>query len=63
MGRSHKEIRNSIRKLLIFHHSGKSVRNITKLVNLTHSAVQYVIKCFKVENRIENKVRKGRPIK
>ncbi|GBM07244.1 hypothetical protein AVEN_25498-1 [Araneus ventricosus] len=64
MARSRKETTISIRKLIIFHDSsGKSVRNIAKLVNLSHSAVQYVIKRFKEENRIENKVRKGRPAK
>ena len=61
MGRNRKEITNSIRKLIIFHHSsGKSIRNIAKLVNLSHSTVQNVITLFKEENRIENKVRKGR---
>ncbi|GBM58381.1 hypothetical protein AVEN_185485-1 [Araneus ventricosus] len=64
MARSHKETTTSIRKLIIFQHSnGKSVRNIAKLVNLSHSTVQYVIKCFKEENRIENEVRKGRSAK
>ncbi|GBM44525.1 hypothetical protein AVEN_192552-1 [Araneus ventricosus] len=64
MVRSRKETTISIRKLIIFHHSsGKSVRNVTKLVNLSHSTGQYVIKRFKEENRIENKVRKGRPAK
>ena len=64
MCRSRKEVTNSIRKLIIVHHSsGKSIRNIATLVNLTHSAVLYVIKRFKEENRIENKVRKGRPRK
>ncbi|GBO31425.1 hypothetical protein AVEN_172158-1 [Araneus ventricosus] len=64
MARSRKETTISIRKLIIFHHSsGKSVRNISKLVNLSHSTMQYVIKRFKEENRIENKVRKGRPAK
>lgn len=64
MARSRKETTNVIRKLIIFHHSsGKSVRNIAKLVNLSHSTVQYIIKRFKEENRIENKVRKGRPTK
>ncbi|GBM23713.1 hypothetical protein AVEN_257627-1 [Araneus ventricosus] len=43
--------------------SGKSVRNIAKLVNVSHSTVQYVIKRFKEENQIENKVKKGRPAK
>ena len=33
------------------------------MVNLSHSTVQYVIKRFKTENRIENIVRKGRPTK
>lgn len=64
MARTRKETTNSIRKLIIIHHkSGKSVRNIAKLVNLPNSSVQYVIKLFKEENRIENKVRKGRPAK
>ncbi|GBN43996.1 hypothetical protein AVEN_162041-1 [Araneus ventricosus] len=64
MARSRKETTISIRKLIIFHHSsGKSVRNVAKLVNLYHSTGQYVIKRFKEENRIENKVRKGRPAK
>ncbi|GBL95646.1 hypothetical protein AVEN_24847-1 [Araneus ventricosus] len=64
MSRSRNETTTSIRKLIIFHHSsGKSVRNIAKLVNLSHSTVQYVIKRFKEENRIENKVRKDRPVK
>ncbi|GBM69178.1 hypothetical protein AVEN_91760-1 [Araneus ventricosus] len=64
MARSRKETTISIRKFIIFHHgSGKSVQNIAKLVNLSHSTVQYVIKSFKEENRIENKVRKGRPAK
>ncbi|GBM71340.1 hypothetical protein AVEN_62056-1 [Araneus ventricosus] len=57
MARSRKETTISIRKLIIFHHSsGKSVRNVAKLVNLSHSTGQYVIKRFKEENRIENKV-------
>ncbi|GBM33312.1 hypothetical protein AVEN_101640-1 [Araneus ventricosus] len=64
MARSRKETTISILKLIIFHHSsGKSVRNIAKLVNLSHYTVQYVIKRFKEENRIEKKVRKGRPAK
>ncbi|GBN88296.1 hypothetical protein AVEN_29979-1 [Araneus ventricosus] len=64
MARSRKETTISSRKFIIFHHSsGKSVRKIVKLVNLSHSTVQYVIKRFKEENRIENKVRKGRPTK
>ncbi|GBN02801.1 hypothetical protein AVEN_141011-1 [Araneus ventricosus] len=62
MVRSRKERTISIRKLIIFlHSSGKSVRYVAKLVNLSHSTGQYVIKRFKEENRIENKVRKGRP--
>ncbi|GBM53841.1 hypothetical protein AVEN_261228-1 [Araneus ventricosus] len=64
MARSRKETTISIRKLIIFHHSsGKSVRNVAKLVNLSHSTGQYVIKRFKEENRIENKVRKCRAAK
>ncbi|GBM46495.1 hypothetical protein AVEN_78887-1 [Araneus ventricosus] len=64
MVRSRKETTISIRKLIIFlHSSGKSVRNVVKLVNLSHSTGQFVIKRFKEENRIENKVRKGRPAK
>ncbi|GBO28128.1 hypothetical protein AVEN_18900-1 [Araneus ventricosus] len=64
MAHSHKETTISIRKLIIFHHSrGKSVRNIAELVNLSHSTVQYMIKRFKEENRIENKARKGLPAK
>ncbi|GBL74831.1 hypothetical protein AVEN_243680-1 [Araneus ventricosus] len=64
MARSRKEAIISIRKLIIFHHiSGKSVWNVTKLVNLSHSTGQYVIKCFREENWIENKVRKGRAAK
>ena len=64
MGLNCKTITNSIWKLIIFHHSrDKSIWNITKLVNLAHSTVQYVIKCFKEENQIENKVRKGWPRK
>ena len=60
MGHSRKEISNNIRKLIVFHHSsGKSIRNIAKSVNLSHS-VQYVIERFKEENRIESKVKKGR---
>ncbi|GBL65606.1 hypothetical protein AVEN_220932-1, partial [Araneus ventricosus] len=43
--------------------SGKSVRNIAKLINLSHSTVHCVLKRFKEENWIENKVRKGRPAK
>ncbi|GBO37993.1 hypothetical protein AVEN_209798-1, partial [Araneus ventricosus] len=43
--------------------SGKSVQNIAKLVNLSHSTVQCVLKRFKEENWIENKVSKGRPAK
>ena len=64
MVRSGKEIKKSTQKLIILHHgSGKSIRNITKLVNLSHSTVQYVIKHFNEENWIEKKVRKGRPRK
>ena len=49
--------------MVIFHRSsGKSIRNIPKLVNLSHSTVLYVIKHCK-ENQIENKVRKGQPRK
>ncbi|GBM76819.1 hypothetical protein AVEN_228217-1 [Araneus ventricosus] len=56
MARSRRETTISIRKFIIFHHSsGKSVRNIAKSVNLSNSTVQYVIKRFKEENRIENK--------
>ena len=61
MGRGHKEFTNNIQELIIFQRiSVKSIWNITKLVNLSHSTVQYVIKCFKEENKIENNVRKGR---
>jgi len=61
MGRSRKEITNSIRKLIILlPNNGKSIRNIAELVNSFHSTVQYVIKRFKTENRIKNKVRTGR---
>ncbi|GBL85210.1 Transposable element Tc1 transposase [Araneus ventricosus] len=64
MARSHRETTITIRKFIIFHHSsGKSVRSIAKLVNLSHSTVQYVMKRFKEENRIGNKVREGRPAK
>ncbi|GBN16597.1 hypothetical protein AVEN_241560-1 [Araneus ventricosus] len=63
MTRSRKETTISIRKFIFHHSSGKSVRNIAKLVRLSHSTVQYVIKRFKEEHRIENKVRKGRPAK
>ena len=64
MGGSRKEITNNIRKLIIFHHSSdKSIRNISKLVSLSHSTVQYMLKRFKEENRIENKVRKKQPRK
>ncbi|GBN48924.1 hypothetical protein AVEN_23775-1 [Araneus ventricosus] len=64
MARSRKETTISIRKLIIFHHSsGKSVPNVAKLVNLSHSTEQYVRKRFKEENRNENKVREGRPAK
>ncbi|GBM58728.1 hypothetical protein AVEN_175337-1 [Araneus ventricosus] len=64
MVRSRKETTINIRKLIIFlHSSGKSVRNIVELVNLSSSTVQYVLKCFKEENCIENKVRKGQPAK
>ncbi|GBO38029.1 hypothetical protein AVEN_145016-1 [Araneus ventricosus] len=64
MACSRKETTISIRNWIIFHHSSdKSVWNIAKLVNLSHSTVQYVIKRFKEENRIGNKVRKGRPPK
>ena len=55
-----KENINSIQKLIVFHlSSGKSIWNITKLVNLSQYPVQYMIRCFKEENQIENKVRKG----
>ena len=61
MGFSRNQITNTIRKLIIFQHSsGKSIQNIAKLINLTYSRMQYVIKRFKEENRIKNKVRKGR---
>ncbi|GBM01509.1 hypothetical protein AVEN_209318-1 [Araneus ventricosus] len=64
MARSRKEATISIRKLIIFHHSsGKSVRNVAKLVNLSNSTRKYVIKRFREENRIENKVRNGRAAK
>ena len=64
MSRNRKEITNSIRKLIIFNHgSGKSSRNIAKLINLSHCTVQYMMKRFKEENSIENKIRKGRPRK
>ncbi|GBM49212.1 hypothetical protein AVEN_65742-1 [Araneus ventricosus] len=61
MARCRKETTISIRKLITFHHSsGKSVRNIAKLVHLSHSTVQYMLNRFKEGNRIVNKVRKGR---
>ena len=54
---------NSILNLIIFHHSnGKSTQNTTKLVNLFHSTVQHMMKRFKEENQIGNKVKK-RPVK
>ena len=62
MAHNCKENTSSIWKLIVFHQScGKSIQNITKLVNLSHFIVQHMIKHFKEENRIENKVRKGRP--
>ena len=64
MGRIRKEITNSFRKLIIFHHSSdKSIQNIAKLVNLSHFTMKYMIKHLKEENWIENKVRKGQPRK
>ncbi|GBM32375.1 hypothetical protein AVEN_239774-1 [Araneus ventricosus] len=64
MARSRKEAIINIRKLFFSHHiRSKSVRNVAKLVNLSHSTAKYVIKCFREENRIENKVRKGRAAK
>ena len=50
--------------MIIFcHSSGKSIQNFTKLVNLSHPIAQYVIKHFKEENQIQNKVRKDRQTK
>ena len=61
MAHSCTENKSNIWKFIIFHHSyGKSIQNIAKLVNLSHSTEQYVINCFREENRIENKIRKGR---
>ena len=62
MGHISKEITKQHSKIDNFYHSiCKLIRNIVKFVNLSHSTVQYVIKRFEEENRIENIVRKGRP--
>ena len=59
MARSCKETTNRIYKLIIFQHNCKAIQNMAKLVNLSHSIVHYVIKHFKEENGIENKVSKS----
>ncbi|GFQ72019.1 HTH_Tnp_Tc3_2 domain-containing protein [Trichonephila clavata] len=54
MTRSPKEATKRVRKLFVFHfNEGKSARCIAKLVNDHHPTMQYVIRLFKEENRIE----------
>ncbi|GFS28726.1 uncharacterized protein TNIN_41551 [Trichonephila inaurata madagascariensis] len=55
MACSRKEATKRVQKLVILNfNQGKSIRNIAKLLNVPHSAVQYVIKSSKEENKIEN---------
>lgn len=50
----HKETTDGILKLVIFHQeSGQSVRNITKLIKLSHLTIQHVIKRIKKKIKLK----------
>lgn len=58
MGRKGTEISIELQKLIISHYkNGKSLREISEIMNRSKSTIQYIIKSFNTESRIENKVR------
>lgn len=60
MGRQNGQIPIEIRKLIIEHHkTGKSVREIGKIIKRSHSSVHNIIKRYKNNNQIENKTKKS----
>lgn len=60
MGRKNADTDINLRCLAIFHHlKGKSLREIGKLLNRTHTTIKYIIDRYKIEDRIENKPRNG----
>lgn len=55
MGRKKSETSVELRNLIINHHkNGKSLSEISVIVERSRSTVQYVVKRYKNENRIEN---------
>lgn len=47
-----------LRKLIVSHYQNrKSLQEISNIVNRSRSTVQYIIKQYKIENILENKVR------
>ncbi|KAL1497932.1 hypothetical protein ABEB36_008812 [Hypothenemus hampei] len=60
MGRQRGQVSTSERELIIHHlHSGKSYRQIGKIVNRSHTTVQGIVNRFLYQHRIKNKVRKS----
>lgn len=58
MARRYKVSTNSIRDLNIEHfNDGKSIRNIAKLVKLSHSTVFAVIKCCKLLETVRKELK------
>ena len=54
-----KELSLDIKNLIIDEHKkGKSLQNISNLVNLQHSTVQYIVSKYKNSGSVEN-VREG----
>lgn len=61
MARKRKNTSISVRSLVIFHREkGKTLREIGRILNLSHSTVQYICKRYYLDDRIEDKPRPGR---
>lgn len=60
MGRKYPDTDINTRSLAIYHHvKGKSLREIGKILNRTHTTIKYIIDRYNIEDRIENKPRNG----
>lgn len=56
MGRQRGQTSQEIRELIVKHSKdGKSLREISKIVNRSHSTIQYVLKRYKVNKTVMNK--------
>lgn len=58
MGRQQGQTSIEIRELIVKHSKdGKSLREISKIVNRSHSTVQYVLKRYKINKTVKNKTK------